>query len=84
VERRGGEPRPIREHRYAGGYLFPTRDSGSADPLWGVRVVDSAAWTHEPGVVDPVALGSLYLGDMALDADGSGDNFRKNFGDVAS
>ena len=32
----------------AGGYLFPTRASGSADPLWGLRVVESAAWTHEP------------------------------------
>jgi hypothetical protein len=46
----------------AGGYVFPTRDSGSGSPLWGLRVIErtSAAGTEPPYLIDPQMLGMLY------------------------
>jgi hypothetical protein len=54
-----------------GGYVFPTRDSGSGSPLWGLRVIErtSAAGNEVPYLVDPQMLGMLYLGIARFEAD---------------
>ena len=63
----------------AGGYVFPTRDSGSGSPLWGLRVIErtSAAGTEPPYLIDPQMLGMLYLGSARFDADPF-TGFKKN------
>jgi hypothetical protein len=63
----------------AGGYVFPTRDSGSGSPLWGLRVIErtSAAGTEPPYLIDPQMLGMLYLGSARFEADPF-SAFRKN------
>ena len=63
----------------AGGYVFPTRDSGSGSPLWGLRVIErtSAAGNEPPYLIDPQMLGMLYLGSARFDADPF-TGFKKN------
>jgi hypothetical protein len=62
----------------AGGYIFPTRDMGSASPLWGLRVIERiGAGTEAPYLIDPQMLGQLYLGNMRFEADPF-TGFRKN------
>ncbi|MGH2791716.1 MAG: hypothetical protein ACRDJ0_12155 [Actinomycetota bacterium] len=62
----------------AGGYVFPTRDTGSSSPLWGLRVIERiGAGTEAPYLIDPMMLGQLYLGNLRFDADPF-TGFRKN------
>jgi hypothetical protein len=62
----------------AGGYIFPTRDSGSSSPLWGLKVVERiGAGTEAPYLIDPQMLGQLYLGNMRFEADPFSE-FKKN------
>ena len=52
-----------------GPYLFPTRDSGSASPLFGLTIVESPSMViHDPLLIDPVMCGLLYLGRTRFDA----------------
>ncbi|MCF6745705.1 hypothetical protein E9529_15775 [Blastococcus sp. KM273128] len=53
----------------AGGYVFPVRDSGTASPLWGLRVVETSTILTEPLLIDPRRLGPLFLGALRVDAD---------------
>jgi hypothetical protein len=59
--------------------VFPTRDSGSGSPLWGLRVIErtSAAGNEPPYLIDPQMLGMLYLGTARFEADPF-SAFRKN------
>lgn len=71
----------------AGGYVFPTRDSGSSSPLWGLRVVERiGAGTEAPYLIDTRNIGTLYLGRLRVEADpyaGIGTkNFAKNLTDI--
>ena len=62
----------------AGGYIFPTRDSGSASPLWGLRVIERiGAGTEAHYLIDPEMLGQLYLGNVRFEADPFSE-FKKN------
>jgi hypothetical protein len=62
----------------AGGYIFPTRDTGSSSPLWNMRVIERiGAGTEAPYLIDPQMLGQLYLGNMRFEADPI-TGFRKN------
>jgi hypothetical protein len=62
----------------AGGYIFPTRDSGSSSPLWGLRVIERiGAGTEAPYLIDPAMLGQLYLGNLRFEADPF-TGFKKN------
>jgi hypothetical protein len=62
----------------AGGYIFPTRDTGSSSPLWNMRVIERiGAGTEAPYLIDPQMLGQLYLGNMRFEADPF-TGFRKN------
>jgi hypothetical protein len=52
-----------------GPYLFPTRDSGSASPLFGLQIVESPSMAvHDPLLIDPAMLGMLYVGETHFDA----------------
>jgi hypothetical protein len=51
-----------------GSYVFDVAAAGSASPLWGVRVREVPGLTA-PLLLDPIALGSLYLGRLAVEAD---------------
>jgi hypothetical protein len=55
----------------AGGYVFPTGDSGSGSPLWGFKIIErtSAAGTEPPYLIDPNMLGRLYLGTARFEAE---------------
>jgi len=54
----------------AGGYIFPTRDTGSASPLYGCTVVERIGGGADPiYLLDPDMLGVLYMGSMRFDAD---------------
>jgi len=55
----------------AGGYIFPTRDVGTASPLFGLTVIErtSATGAEAPYLIDPAMLGQLYLGSSRLEAD---------------
>jgi hypothetical protein len=54
----------------AGGFIFPTRDTGSASPLWGLRVVERiGAGTEAPYLIDPQMLGRFYLGTLRFEVD---------------
>jgi hypothetical protein len=54
----------------AGGFVFPTRDTGSSSPLWGLRVIERiGAGTEAPYLIDPQMLGQLYLGNIRFEAD---------------
>jgi hypothetical protein len=44
-----------------GAYMFATRGTGSASPLWNLSIVESPTVT-DPLVIDPVVLGVLYTG----------------------
>jgi hypothetical protein len=50
------------------GYVFATRDSGSASPLWGLQIVENPRITV-PVLLDPALLGVLYseLGTLLVD-----------------
>lgn len=51
-------------------YLFPTRQTGAASPLWGLAVVERAEPADAPPVlIDPERLGRLHLGDIQFLAD---------------
>jgi hypothetical protein len=52
----------------SGGLIFPVRDSGSASPVWGLRVVEIAGAT-DPLLIDARTLGPLYLGGLRVDLD---------------
>ena len=60
-------------------YLFPTRETGSSSPVFGLKVVEriSAAGTEPPYLIDSRMLGVLYLGPLRFDADPY-TGFRKN------
>lgn len=49
-------------------YIFPSRQSGTASPLWGLTLVEATNATT-PMLVDPERLGVVYLGAMAFLAD---------------
>lgn len=71
----------------AGGYIFPTRDTGSSSPLWGLRVVERiGAGTEPPYLIDTANIGKLFLGRLQIQADpfaGLGTkNFAKNLTDL--
>ncbi|ACZ39687.1 DUF4200 domain-containing protein [Sphaerobacter thermophilus] len=51
-----------------GDYIFPTRATGSASPLWGLTVFESPIVT-DPLLIDPQMIGQLYLGSLAVLAD---------------
>jgi hypothetical protein len=54
----------------AGGFIFPTRDTGSASPLWDLRVVERiGAGTEAPYLIDPEMLGPFYLGTLRFEVD---------------
>jgi len=54
----------------AGGYVFATRDTGTASPIFGCRVIERIGGGTDPMyLVDPDLLGRLYLGNMRFDAD---------------
>ena len=54
----------------AGGFIFPTRDTGSASPLWGLRVVERiGAGTEAPYLLDPEMLGRFYMGTLRFEVD---------------
>jgi hypothetical protein len=66
----------------SGGYIFPSTTSGSSSPLWGLRVVERAGNGVEPPLLlDPGALGQLYMGTMRVDADVF-SGFKKNTTDL--
>jgi hypothetical protein len=51
----------------AGGFIFPTRDTGSASPLWGLRVVERiGAGTEAPYLIDPEMLGRFLPRNSSL------------------
>ncbi|SNR95401.1 hypothetical protein [Blastococcus mobilis] len=52
----------------AGGLIFPVRDTGSASPVWGLRVVEVAGAT-DPMILDTRQLGPLYIGALRVDLD---------------
>jgi len=54
----------------AGGYVFATRDTGTASPIFGCRVIERIGGGTDPMyLIDPDLLGRLYLGNMRFDAD---------------
>jgi hypothetical protein len=62
----------------AGGFVFATRDTGSASPLWGLRVVERiGAGTEAPYLLDPGMLGRFYLGTLRFEVDPY-TGFKKN------
>lgn len=62
----------------AGGFVFPTTSTGTASPLWGLRVVEHAGVGNEPPyLIDPQALGVLYLGQLSF-ASNMYSEFSKN------
>lgn len=61
-----------------GDYLFPTRSTNTANPLWDLGIVERiGAGTENPFLIDPQMLGVLYLGSMQFDADPY-TGFKKN------
>jgi hypothetical protein len=71
----------------AGGFIFPTRDTGTSSPLWGLRVVERiGASTEPPYLIDTSALGVLHTGTLRVQADpyagAGGANFKKNLVDL--
>jgi hypothetical protein len=55
----------------AGGYVFATRDVGTASPLFGLTIIErtSATNAEAPYLIDASMLGMLYLGGAKLEAD---------------
>jgi hypothetical protein len=54
----------------AGGYVFATRDTGTASPIFGCTVVERIGGGSDPMyLIDPEMLGALYMGSMRFDAD---------------
>jgi len=55
----------------AGGMIFPTRDVGTASPLFGLTIIErtSATNAEPPYLIDAGMLGQLYLGAARLEAD---------------
>ena len=49
-------------------YAFALRDSGSSSPLFGLRVIETPAVTN-PLLIDPPALGALYVGQARFEVD---------------
>ena len=49
-------------------YAFALRDSGSSSPLFGLRVIETPAVTN-PLLIDPPALGLLYVGQARFEVD---------------
>jgi hypothetical protein len=52
----------------SGGLVFGVRDTGSASPVWGLRVVEVAG-AADPLILDTRQLGPLYLGALRVDLD---------------
>ena len=46
-------------------YIFASRDTGSASPLWGSTIVEVANLT-DPLLIDPALLGVLYQGNASV------------------
>ncbi|MDP9328030.1 MAG: hypothetical protein M3P10_07470 [Actinomycetota bacterium] len=54
----------------AGGYIFATRGTGTASPLFGQTIVERIGGGSDPMyLIDPEMLGVLYIGSMRFDAD---------------
>jgi hypothetical protein len=54
----------------AGGYVFATRATGTASPIFGCTVVERIGGGSDPMyLIDPGMLGVLYMGSMRFDAD---------------
>jgi hypothetical protein len=54
----------------AGGFVFASRDTGTASPLWGTTVIERIGGGTDPKyLLDPEMLGRLYIGSMRFDAD---------------
>lgn len=51
-----------------GQFTFAVRDTGSSSPLFGLQVVECTQVT-DPVLIDPVAVGLLYVGPAALQVD---------------
>ncbi|CAN5308852.1 hypothetical protein BH18ACT5_BH18ACT5_06160 [soil metagenome] len=71
----------------AGGLIFPTRDSGTSFPLWGLRVVERIGdGTTPPYLLDVANLGRLYLSSLKVESDpfarAGGANFKRNLVDL--
>lgn len=72
----------------AGGYVFSNRDTGSSDPLWGLKPVErtSTAGNEPPYLIDTTMIGKLYIGNLRFDADpyagAGGRNFVRNLVDL--
>lgn len=50
--------------------MFATRDTGTASPIFGCRVIERIGGGTDPMyLIDPDLLGRLYLGDLRFDAD---------------
>jgi hypothetical protein len=67
--------------------VFATRDTGSASPIWGLRVVERiGAGTEAPYLLDTSGIGTLHLGRLRVEADPfaglGGKNFAKNLTDL--
>lgn len=61
-----------------GDYIFPTRSTNTANPLWDLGIVERiGAGTENPFLIDPQMLGVLYLGTLQVDADPY-TGFKKN------
>jgi hypothetical protein len=55
----------------AGGYIFATRDVGTASPLFGLTIIERSSATNAEAayLIDPAMLGQLFLGSAKLEAD---------------
>ncbi|HEY8417167.1 MAG TPA: hypothetical protein VIK93_03915, partial [Limnochordales bacterium] len=52
-----------------GDYAHPSRETGVASPLWGLRVVERAGHGEPPVLIDSRALGVWYRGVLRVAAD---------------
>ena len=64
------------------GYVFGLQATGNSSPLFGLQIVEVAAGIIAPLLVDPQALGVLYLGNTKVDIDSGGDKFGKNLSSI--
>jgi hypothetical protein len=50
-------------------FVFPSRATGTASPVFGLRVVETPTITGNPLLLDPQMLGRLFVGTVRVDAD---------------